>query len=413
MHFSRALAIRRALTAQIHPQLPLDPRQSKQLLNLLITSFRQQLDEAHPQILPQSAETQVSQSTPSSQASADKVFQSVLSNPLFLRARQRSFPSDRTPSKTAFDGGEIRKALSEPVGWFEDRIAQGIPSMDAARMYLAVVSKIPDSPEQAQYKYHAATVLRDWLWSTGLEESLDFVGNDSFTKNVVYLMVSTGFEKKIWAWIRRLDTLQPGTSSIEQEDKQAVLLVLIANARLARFDLAESALSVLFDALDLTVQSFIKISPVARLYNYLRRQICNGVVQPKSPTVFERFLRAASRLTRNTELCYAELRLVHPKDPDAAPAVSYIRKRLDSSFSPTILAESSRNMKFVLDTAQVLLHQENYQDASRVMALAREVLSEKTGLDAELTSRVSSEGPSSPSEAEIANLELLDRLSPG
>ena len=46
-----ALAARRAfgsLASKIHPQLPLTPRESQQLLNLLTTSFRSHLDREHP-----------------------------------------------------------------------------------------------------------------------------------------------------------------------------------------------------------------------------------------------------------------------------------------------------------------------------------------------------------------------------
>ena len=80
------------LAAKIHPQLPLSPRESQQLLNLLTTSFRAHLDRAHPQ--PETPQDSHAgnrsgrrNSSPARVASsyvlATRHMDSILTNPLF------------------------------------------------------------------------------------------------------------------------------------------------------------------------------------------------------------------------------------------------------------------------------------------------------------------------------------------
>src|SRR5690348_15716553 len=90
------------LASKIHPQLPLSPRESQQLLTLLTTSFRAHLDREHP--LPESSQNRHTQkptgsnarraSSPaqatSSYASATQHIDSILTNPLFaVKPRRR------------------------------------------------------------------------------------------------------------------------------------------------------------------------------------------------------------------------------------------------------------------------------------------------------------------------------------
>ena len=428
MQSSRVLALQ-ALTSKIHPQLPLNPRESQQLLNLLTTSFRRQLEKQHPQNPSEDATVHGSpqptvqinkvskvHAVPSSQASVRNVLQSILSNPLVSGPRQRSPSPGRTPSSSERNGIELRRALDKPVEWFEDRIAQGTSSMDVARVFMASVSKLSEAPENAQYRHRAAKVLREWLWATGCEDSLDFVRNDNFTKNVVHLLVANGLEKRVWEWTEDLDIRRLGKSSSEIENKQALLLVFIANTRMALSNTTESALTVLFDALERKTSSSTEFlitsargSPIARLYHYLRKQIINGAVQLKDVGLFERFLRVTPYLANDPSFWYAQLMLMHPSVPDTAPALSLIRMRYKTS-AP---AKTSANVKFLLNTAQVLLSQENYSDATWVMSFTHQQFSEQLDLSIEPTHSDPATQSSSPSKAEIANLELLNGLSPG
>ena len=426
---SSAVRAFKALSSKINPQLPLNPRESQQLLQLLSSSFRQHLDREHPHDHPSNLETQAPHRSRSaadalhrthltpSQASVRNVVNSILSNPLFSRPGQKFLTSTKVFSDTDSNEKELQKVLSQPVEWFEEQIAQGTVSKDLACTYLTLVLSMSDAIVQAEYGRRAVAAFYNWLWASGSADSLDFIQSDKFTKNVVYLLVKHGHEEKIWTWIDHLNALKRPAAPRDLEDKQVLLLMFTANARRALSNDADAPLSVLFDMMDRTkglgAQAVTKTRPLVLLNSNLRKQILHGLIKPKNEVVFGKFLQASLNLAKNSHLCYSQLMLVHPRAPDAAPAVSYIRHRLQSGISPSKFIERPGGAKFVLDTAQVLISQENYHDATWVMSLAHDYFSEEHRPDSEPVQGDSTKSPSSTSKAELASLEVLAGWSPG
>ncbi|KAF2236819.1 hypothetical protein EV356DRAFT_574732 [Viridothelium virens] len=427
MQSSRVLAFK-ALASKIHPQLPLNPRESQQLLNMLTSSFRQHLEKEHPHgasgdtkpteyrpPMDCAQESPDARSGPSPQVSVGNVLESILSNPLLSTSRGR-LSLNRTTASTESADVRLRRIINEPVEWFEDQNVQGTPSMEVARTYLTMVSKISDSPEKAQYKHRAAVALSGYLWATGSEDSLEFVCNDQFTSDTVHLLVSHGFEKKIWLWVHRLETLRCGDDLMDLTNKQMLLLVFLARARVAISNTAESALDILFHAMGRTTlnpDAAVRKALVAKLWKHLSKQMIKGTLEPKDPAVFDRFIQVASHLDNDLDLYRAQLMLRHPEIPDAEPAISYIRKRLKLGSHSTSFVKNATHMKLLLDTAQVLLSQAKYHDVAWVMSIAREYFS--TELDpgaGPMPKSFTSQRESSPT-TESMNLELLNGLSLG
>ncbi|KAI9661090.1 MAG: hypothetical protein M1821_009417 [Bathelium mastoideum] len=434
MQSSRILAFK-ALSSKIHSQLPLNPRESQQLLTLLTNSFRRHLEKEHPHSLPNDTKAQEPQSggndvqgttntqfSPSSQASAQasagNVMRNILLSPLFSKPDQPFSSLGARAFDLNKDETEFQKALKDPVDWFEHHVAQGILSTEVASAYLTIIRRMPDALEQEQAKYRdrAVTVFCNWLWTSGLDDSLSFVHNDSLTKNAVYLLVKSGYERKIWTWVDRLGAFGSGRPAKDVENKQTLLLVFLADARLALSGSMDNALQVLLDVMNRgkppTAEPITRATPVGRLAHYLRKQIIHGNTPPKDEAVFEKFLQASLGLVKNVDFCYSQLMLVHPRGSDGMPAVSYMRQRLDSGVSPVALTKTAAGTKFILDTAQVLINQANYHDAAWVMSLAEGFLGEQRA-DAQPTLKGSAKPSSSPSKAEMGNLEVLGGWSPG
>ena len=107
------------LAKKLHPQLPLTPRESQQLLSLLTTSFRTHLDREHPvEAQTPNARKAVSNEdrealhTTSSAALASQHIDAVLSNPLF------AVKPSRRGSEAA-----VSDILKNPMGWFTNEVA--------------------------------------------------------------------------------------------------------------------------------------------------------------------------------------------------------------------------------------------------------------------------------------------------
>ena len=86
----------KSLVSKLHPQLPLSPKESQRLLTALTSSFRKQLDEAHPrQAQDEDVRPKLDRMGPvnpgyhglhtSSVSFADKHLASVLTNPLLAK----------------------------------------------------------------------------------------------------------------------------------------------------------------------------------------------------------------------------------------------------------------------------------------------------------------------------------------
>ncbi|KAL9096660.1 MAG: hypothetical protein Q9165_001148 [Trypethelium subeluteriae] len=428
MQSSRVLAFK-ALASKIHPQLPLNPRESQQLLNMLTSSFRQQLEKEHPYSasgdtkptehqspMKRAKESPDARSAPSSQVSVGNVLESILSNPLLSTPHRRLSPN-QTSARTESEDVRLQQIINEPVEWFEDQIARGVPSVEAAHTYLTIVTKISDSPEKAQYKHRAAVALSSYLWATGSEDSLDFVSNNQFTRDTVHLLVNHGFEKKIWSWVHGLERLRCGNNLKDITNKQMLLLVFLARARVAMSNTAENALGVLFHAMGRTIlnsDGAVREALIAKLWLHLRKQIINGTLELEDPAVFDKFLQAApSHLVKDMDLCRSQLMLRHPEVPDAEPAISYIRKWSKDGPLSSSIVKNTAYLKLLLDTAQVLLSQEKYHDAAWVMSIAQEYFPAELDAGEGSLPKSSSSQRESSSRTESMNLELLNGLSVG
>ncbi|KAF2473489.1 uncharacterized protein BDR25DRAFT_218153, partial [Lindgomyces ingoldianus] len=211
-----SIATRRAfslLSSKIHPQLPLSPRESEQLLALLTSSFRAHLDREHPVALAE--DTQKSRPRKhslsngrnpaphrplqSSRNTANQHVESILTNPLFS-VRPRRMASD--PAKL-----DAQQVLENPLGWFLDQVAAGGADIPKAAMTLNMLKSNATTaeikrPTDGQHQSNAGAKIAEWLWSSSVENSKAFLEypRKSFLGNLIPLLLKEGEEAPLWRW---------------------------------------------------------------------------------------------------------------------------------------------------------------------------------------------------------------------
>ena len=313
----------RYLVSKIHPQLPLNPRESEKLLSLLKISFRQQLDKEHPLILSESIHA------------TDVHLQSILKSPLFeAKSRNRRQPSMNQRSGSQL--GRIQELLERPMEYFKEQAAAGTATLETAKVCLtaqyerlslssAVVSKVSTRASDT------GSIVLSWLWSSGLAESKPFLKDKRFFNLLAPFLAIEGHGDLIWRWLIQV---QPSIDHSPQTN-------ICARRRYMLFKLIESEAKFgagVISSLNIFMQKTNEIRSSPRALNY----ISEGLFDQAGKYLCMEFTRASDSKTIVLDK-YDELHqsvsawsskpmyhrglieLYHPQDPVANSALRYLK----------------------------------------------------------------------------------------
>ncbi|CZT48306.1 uncharacterized protein RSE6_08983 [Rhynchosporium secalis] len=406
---------------KLHQPLPLTPRQSTQLLNLLSTSFRQQLDLEHPMFRTDSNTDQ--KSTHSALRSSlsdhdknptDRHMHSVLTNPLFS-------VSPGTGKRNGTSG-----TLRDPMDVFSQAVANGMMTTSYARACLAAKKKrIVESSvlviRDGMKESGAGLQVLKWLVSSGTTNSNEFLKDQEFVKIMMEYMVAEGLQESAWKWIKK--SLQ-NFSEVFLNSSQAIARAQIEFAMpllyLVKAEAANTDSSTSLDAAYVTLsraagylgglatRDMLTILGTPGRF-LIRSSIMPSCTRPPpSEAAFESFLSLIPVITRSPTRYYAFLSLHHPTKPSPDLVLDYIRNIQLKKSSPeetrsqrTIFIESS-NIQVGLDTAKLLLLQHRYTEADEVMQYLQTHYPVQLG--------IKERRQLEQAKAEATSLELLERL---
>jgi len=358
----------KSLVSQLHPQLPLHPRESNRLFNALTSSFRQHLDEVHPR---KAGEDGVQEPGPdgkpkspkpafhSSATFADRHLQSVLTNPLLAQ-----------PSKADRDFANAKADLQkdsskDPITLLEEYHQAGAATIPIAALCLQTlqdtVKNLPTDLRMKRIQSHGAgrrTLL--WLWRSSLYKIDAFTNSPNFMDPWAYFMIMEDLEEYLWEWLR-LDTAGKDVQATQgSRSRRTVfpehrwkgrLLRSMVEAKLkAPFTekrSADAALNTFFKACDMKLNSqateHLRTFPLAAAGTAIHRRL---VTNPEryirtSPDHYDQFLTSIQSWSSGSiaELEIASLRLWHPRRPTGQPAYTLLRRIL---LPPSQIADIDR-----------------------------------------------------------------------
>ncbi|KAK2626595.1 hypothetical protein QTJ16_003770 [Diplocarpon rosae] len=407
---------------KIHQPLPLTPRELKQLLNLLTTSFRKQLDTEHPVIRPAYAPTPSHGQHPTRRRRhslsdldknpTDRHMHSVLTNPLFnLMPRAE---------------GARPVSLRAPMDLFDQAVAKGMMTTSLATILLrAVKSEITKScsPDVWAGMKESAAGLKvlKWLVSSGSTNNIEFLDDEVFTSFLMQFLVAEGLQEAAWTWIKKLLARLPalallsGKEFTEAQKKVVGPLVLLIRAEALddTRDLDAAYLSLSRAAgyvAGLPTSDVMTALAPAGLFLFKTSVNSHAERPPPSEAGFESFLGFAPVITRRPDRFFAHLSLLHPTKPSPDLALNYIRGIEASKDCGPFLSKNRKpienscryTIKLCLDLATFLLVHHRYSEADEVMNFLRANYFKDTELE-EL-------GPVEQAQAEASSLELLEGL---
>ena len=255
-----------SLKSIIHPQLPLNSRDSQRLLSLLNSSFNEALDSKHPKVSSEGRN------------STDRHVQSLLASPMFglqsptQDARDKEHTSSERierHEKLGVDFRNISSRLSsdqqrltrssqvayamieQVLQTFRKSVAAGTADLTKATLCLKKSREIV----QVLSKRHVAwnigifqdlgigSVMLNWLWSSGLQDSVEILLDQEFIQSLSRFLVLEGDFVQPMRWFEQLNLkadpkwdpseITPkkiGNSMARCEQSQASLLMSVQHA---------------------------------------------------------------------------------------------------------------------------------------------------------------------------------------
>ncbi|KAK2052701.1 hypothetical protein LY76DRAFT_322814 [Colletotrichum caudatum] len=371
MFTTKPLSSIKNVIPSIHQPLPLSSKESKKLLNVLKTSFRQNLDKEHgyaPENADSSASKHSSTSHNAHHRPTDRHLRAILSNPLFKSGIQPNEVAFRTPR--------------DPMDVFDEAVSRGMMTRKAAAGCLQskrqqIVQSSALSVPDAMMASGAGLRVVQWLRSSGMERTLDFLRDSHFVHELVPFMVAGGLEEVAWTWADRL--VQGEGSAVENSE---IVGTLVASIVTAKSNVTDRNLDTAFTAL-LRADATWKAAPhqhliLLRSWRLLSWQSTVEAWKRPLPSaaLFESYFGTARSIRRPLRLDRAHLELHHPTKPNHESALKFLQDdRLGSLESNTKLV--TRVIFMGMDAVSHLTKLGRTDDAEGLLRLLQSRFSEE------------------------------------
>ncbi len=419
---------------KVHPPLPLTPRESTQLLNLLTTSFRRQLDREHGTVVSEGGANDKSSASFSSSKLApgkhrrhsqsrsdvrpptDRHLHSILTNPLFRDVEKESDTRSQQ--------------LRDPMEIFDEACAKGFMKVEyAAACLKAKKRKILQSSalsvRDAMKLSGAGSKTLNWMLSSGVANDSSFLEDKAFSEILVDFLVAEGQQSVIWTWLETLalkissaDTKPATIPPVRDASNLLYYLVKAQTCGSASLDVAFRSLGRAENMLSGLPYKYRHVLRGAG--EYLYKEIVNhhASYSASSPDMFDLYLSIVPRLLSfKNETALPNLLLYHPTKPDAKPALKYLEKAKktasagsDSEDQRVVLRAShyneTRTIYLGLNTARFLLERGLHNKANWVMNFLEETYGKHLGLSQKDLFSLHDQV-----QAEASSLELLNSLN--
>ncbi|CCU75593.1 hypothetical protein BGHDH14_bgh01169 [Blumeria hordei DH14] len=401
------------ISQTIRNPIVLNSQESKQLLNLLTTTFRRQLDIAHTspeiaQVNRNNSSKSISQTQKLSNMSnarnnsVDALLYQVLTNPVLAN------------SKNTYSG--TNKSIQSPTDYFDKAVAAGIMDIKYAGAYLharltqIILSDTKDIRSAMKASGAGLKVLK-WLTSSNNYKELSFLKDEKFMHLFVRYLVAEGLQAYVWVWAHRglqsIPLKEPShySDSYKSEYRSAILpLMVLIKSEIFKAANLNSAYMCLQKAdeylINSTAQRMITPLWLPGLYLYRKTIFSFDEMKPPSESAFESFIALVPRITTKPLRIYSHLYLLHPTRPNADLALKYLRQLSQSDVCNLSLRERNEITLLVVRTAGFLHDNGSSNRANWVMNSMRSWLPHHQG----------SETRKDQEKSELSRLHSIDSL---
>ncbi|KAI4207579.1 MAG: hypothetical protein LQ349_009834 [Xanthoria aureola] len=380
----------RFLTSKLHQPLPLNRRESQQLLARLNDSFNRNLDSQYPQDLGHTDH------------SPDQHIKSLLKSPLFSDQQPQQFPSPIRAVEVSQNAPIVRDlifAVEQPVEHFKQQVAAGKANIGIAKLALdnqmkKILASPTLDPEESMKISEIGSLVASWLWSSGQYERMDFIQDRTFTARLMPFLVAERQYKPVWEWLQRSCTGFPYSPTSEArlsfyKDIGAMLRSLL-QSEVAYGQGLESAIQMFMTSYNSTglsshtsvfITRRIHASAGAYLLWAFASRGASANLGDHAVKDLERSINhwASSQMIAPYQALFD---LSHPRAPNASRALKWI-SMVEASDGQLAKGNRQANVRIGLKTVEVLLTQGSTKEAARVMKVLQTVFAPEVGSDGE------------------------------
>ncbi|KAJ5240201.1 hypothetical protein N7468_004820 [Penicillium chermesinum] len=377
---------------KIHQPLPRTPRESKQLLDALTSSFRRQLDNAYPATnAPRRDADRPPLNASSSVHATDQHLQNILENPLFRIVPPKTYPLDRL----ARENNKQKRLAEDPMRVFDERVASGtvtLPVIFNCLMFqFRLVSSSSESDTvKAMKSSRAGSKVVEWFWASDGASRQELLGSTSALPTLAKFMVSEGLQDTIIDWLRLILSRDLGgrdgqiTEAAAQKYFRQLLLNLV-DAEMTYGGGFPSALKYYLRVCQIHATSphhQSRASAVSMLMPagaHLNGASMNTKISSEHVTAYsyDEYKEIVANLTSTRSLVFASVAFYHPHTPDVQPLLHFVEK-----LTPAKVADYSKPRQEILlritcDVLRVLIDQDKIREATILARHMQQLLPEQ------------------------------------
>ncbi|OAX81617.1 hypothetical protein ACJ72_04039 [Emergomyces africanus] len=331
----------------------------------------------------------------------DKHLSSILDHPLFRIVPAKPLPRRDQDDNHAQDAPNVMRRLGEdPLGLLDELIASGRADHNA--LYRCLKAHEGPSTPSANLKPSNAIGLSSvgsrivaWYSAADFESRMVLFGSRPTMTVVMPYMVADRLQNTVIDWVKMVytgtlsDTGQGVANSLLLPTQRVCLTNLLHEFVAAEIKYGHGIQSAL--------RHFIRVCEIlppgdkfvdskhdpfraslrstgSKLATWISSHNRNPDVQQVPVALFEEFCMLSDQLSNSKYFWGACLQLYHPTNPDAKPALSYMKHGPASRgirIHPTM---RKHLLRLSLDAAQLCLEQRLYQEASWLLTHARQFI---------------------------------------
>ena len=380
MYNKKEITLAAALLSKIHPPLPLNPQESRRLLQRLNVSFQKRIDTVSPFRLEDS--TRHTQSH----------LQSILSNPLFKgNLKRRLDIRGKSQHAGAFMLHGVQYWMKEPLGAFQRGVSTGTATLDTAKLCLGLMLRRYVHSSHTNRNLVTGTAgtgssILNWLWSSGMEESGQYLKDREFISLLVPFLVLEHRYDVIFTWFSRYQIGNPdkvdGTIENDHLARSAELLW-----ELVRW---ETLLGAGFGASMIHFTEYSRrnssrpISIQQKIFGPAGRFLAYSLAKSNKPTavpedILLSFIETSLGWSDEKKFAHVVLQIHNPRNPRPSFAVKYLRRLSLARLESYNAQQRASIIRTSLKAAELLLAEDREADALWIMAYIESYFAEDIG----------------------------------
>lgn len=334
------------LTRRLRPPILTTPRSSEQLLRSLQNSFKEHLDREHPA-------KRNTQSGP-----VDSHVNAIVTSPLFTRS---------TSPEAVRQG-----AILSPVEYFTHQIATGNATICIAKecLWLNRNNGYPvfeKSEEIAHQTTLTRSVLR-WLWSSGLDESMEFSHDMKFVNLLLDSMQPEARLSYASKWYKQISSLYLTKFNSSQESYNEFVKplanlfrrIVLHKGSIASKNIRQKVITQDYITTSNMISKEIPLPTRRRILITALNPIVDSILrgatfQEVDLIYYDHFVAFIKENPVGGHFVSSVLDLKHPLNPSALTAWTYLRtlsiedtKRMQSSKRERVFALAGQTIEFLL-----------------------------------------------------------------